>query len=190
MTKATLQRELNSGRLTMARRDRLVKVVLEHPELIGPLLEFIALEDQEGTFNASWVFDNAVRKGLHPLLPHLDRFTEIIPSLVSESCIRPMAHCCELLVLAYFKTKDDNVRKHMNETHLEVMASTCFDWLIGTHKVAAKVFAMTSLLHLGQAFDWIHAELRPVLEATIAQGTAGYKHRAKKTLDQLHAWGR
>jgi len=189
MTEETFFNTLNSGRLTLTKRDSLVNVVMLYPELVAPLITAIEKEDREGTFNASWVFDNVMRKKLMLLLPHIDHFVKMALALQSESCIRPTAHVCQLLTQAYYVKKKTPFVKNLDENHLEQMATACFDWLIGEHKVAAKVFAMTSLLHLGKSFAWIHPELKLVLQDTIAQGTSGYKHRGKKTLDQLIAMG-
>ncbi|MGB3152866.1 MAG: adenylosuccinate lyase, partial [Maribacter sp.] len=62
----------------------------------------------------------------------------------------------------------------------------CFDWLIGNHKVAAKAYSMTCLLFLGRKFDWIHPELKLVLEQNYASGSAAYKARARMTLAKIN----
>ena len=93
-----------------------------------------------------------------------------------------MAHVCEMITIARYKKKDPSYIKNISKENLEKIVSVCFDWLIGQHKVAAKVFAMTSLFYLGTEFKWIHAELEPILENSIHSGTVGYKNRAQKTL--------
>ena len=60
-----------------------------------------------------------------------------------------------------------------------------FDWLIGNHKVAAQAYSMTCLLLLGEKFDWIHPELKMILEQNYAVGSAAYKARARMTLAKL-----
>jgi hypothetical protein len=73
----------------------------------------------------------------------------------------------------------------LTHNHLELITASCFDWLIGDHKVAAKVYAMTSLLLLGRKFEWIHPELKMVIEQNYASGSAAYKARARMTLEKL-----
>ncbi|KAG1658311.1 Adenylosuccinate lyase [Nymphon striatum] len=46
-----------------------------------------------------------------------------------------MAKVCEYLVTTYFKKAKNEVQNQLNEDHLEKIASTCFDWLIGDHKM-------------------------------------------------------
>lgn len=185
MDKEELYLALNSWRLSKPKIDHLVQTLEHHPDLVEVLLDTIYQEDKEGTFNASWVFDHLMRKRLAFLLPQLDKFCSGLATLQSESCIRPMAHVCQMITEAYFKKKDSSFRKKVTEIHLDQMVTACFDWLIGEHKMAAKVFAMTSLLHLGKKFEWIHPELRSVLEQSMGDGTAGYRNRAEKTLNAL-----
>ena len=182
MTKQQLQFQLNSGRMSKPKIDALVNELIYYPELVETLIDEVLVEDKAGTFNASWVFDHLMRKRLVFLLPFIEKFTSSLIKLTSESCIRPMAHICEILCDAYFVKKDAVFIKSIKTPHLEQMVDACFDWLIGDHKMAAKVFSMTSLFHLGKSFDWIHPELKLVLENTIAKGSAGYKNRAAKTL--------
>lgn len=189
MTEEQLHLTLNSGRLSKNQISALVEKLELHPELTGRLLQEVFEQDPTDSFNASWVFDHLMRKKLVHLLPYLDEFTGGLSKLTNESDIRPMAHVCELLCQAYFKRKDETIVKNMTAEHLEKIMTACFDWFIGEHKVAAKVFAMSSLFYLGTKFDWIHPELKMILEDTIAQGTAGYKNRAKKTLDKLSVLG-
>lgn len=187
MTKEQLHLRLNSGRLSKNQILELVEELLQTPNLVGELLQAIWIEDKKNDFNASWVFDHLMRKNLDFILPFVEDFADGLENLESESCIRPMAHVCELLVLAKYKKKNPIYITGLSSGVLEKMVSACFDWLIGTRKVAAKVFAMTSLLHLGTEFKWIHPELKPVLENSIATGTVGYKNRAQKTLEALEA---
>jgi hypothetical protein len=185
MTISELQNRLTSGRLSKEKIIVLVEELLKQPKLVKTLLDTIWIEDKEGTFNASWVFDHLMRKKLDYLLPYMIDFTGGLEGLQSESCIRPIAHVCELITVARYKKKNIKYLNSISPKSLEQMVSACFDWLIGSRKVAAKVFAMTSLLHLGTEFKWIHPELKPILENSVNSGTAGYKFRALKTLEEL-----
>ena len=90
---------------------------------------------------------------------------------------------------AYFKKKNPDFVQNITDDQLEKMMSSCFDWLIGPMNIAPKVFSMTCLYYLGLKFDWVHPELKQVLEDSYATGTIGYKNRAKKTLDKLAKLG-
>ncbi len=185
MTQEQLRQQLNSGRLSKGRVTYLVKVLFWHPELTETIWLEVLKQDKNNEFNASWVFDHLIRKRQTLILPFVNPFIGNLKNLKSESCIRPMAHTCQLLTEAYFETKKPEFVKAITDQSLEELVNVCFEWFIGNHKVAAKVFAMTSLYHLGKRFDWIHPELRLILEDTIATGTAGYQSRGKKLLGKL-----
>ena len=159
--------------------------VLKNPDLIRPLLEIAFMNDDPVSSKASWVFEFAVKKHLHYLFPYMDLFLDGVPKVRLDSSIRPMAKICECLVLAFFSKTKNPVQEVLTDGHLEQMATACFDWLIGDHKVAAKAYSMTSLLLLGKKFPWIHPELRLVLEQNYAKGSAAYKARARHTLAKL-----
>ena len=188
MTKANLNNILGTGRISMARRDELVKGIITSSasiDLTGHLLQLVFQEDDTDLWQSSWVFDNVMRKDLSLLLPHITIFCNRLGSLKSESVIRPMAHICELLTMQYFVKENPKFRQQLTVAHLEQIAEACFDWLIGEHKVASKVFAMTSLFYLGSSFDWIRPELKSVIEQQLHQGSAGFKSRGKKTIKLL-----
>lgn len=185
MTEKELHIALNSGRLSKPQVDSLVSGLVDHPKLAKSLFQEVLMEDREGTFNASWTFDHLMRKKLEYLLPFFDDFSTQLGELKTESCIRPMAHVCEMVCIAYFKKKDPVFVQHITDGHLEKILTVCFDWLISPMNMAPKVFSMTCLYYLGLKFDWVHPELRLILEDTFATGTTGYQNRAKKTLDKL-----
>jgi len=189
VTENQLHLALNSGRLSKPEITNLVDELATKPELTGSLLQQVFDQDNTDSFNAGWVFDHLMRKKLVYLLPHFENFTLGLPKLRSESIIRPMAHVCEMSIEAYFKTKDPIFVEYMTPEQLERILTVCFDWLIGDHKVAAKVFSMSSLYYLGLKYDWVHPELQMILEQQMHEGTAAYKSRASKTLAKLRELG-
>lgn len=190
MTPLDLKQQLNSGRLNKTKIDQLVTILITQPHLTQPLLHEVFAQDAQGTsFNASWVFDHLMRKKLDYVLPHVQLFIEGTSKLKTESCRRPMAHVLELLNEAFFKKGIHIYKATITKRQLEEMTTICFDWLIGPHKVATKVFAMTSLYYLGEEFEWVRPELKSTLELQIKAGTSGFKNRGGKILDKLRNLG-
>ena len=189
MTEEQLHNALNSGRISKQQIDALVVQLEKEPLLAERLFQEVLLEDKEGTFNASWTFDHLMRKKLIYILPFIDDFVDGLSEMQSESCIRPIAHVCEMVCEAYFKKKKTEFVQNIADEQLEKIMTACFDWLIGPMNMAPKVFSMTSLYYLGLKFEWVHPELKLVLEESYASGTTGYKNRAKKTLDKLAKLG-
>tara|TARA_R110002012_G_scaffold42418_8_gene115482 strand:+ start:30123 stop:30695 length:573 start_codon:yes stop_codon:yes gene_type:complete len=189
VTKEELHIRLNSGRISKPQINGLVQQLEKQPEMAQALFNEVLLEDKVGTFNASWTFDHLMRKKLIYILPIFEDFVNRLSELKTESCIRPIAHVCEMVCEAYFKKKNPDFVQNITDDQLEKMMSSCFDWLIGPMNIAPKVFSMTCLYYLGLKYDWVHPELKLVLEDSYATGTTGYKNRAKKTLDKLAKLG-
>lgn len=105
--------------------------------------------------------------------------------LKAESSIRPMAKICELLTLTHYKGAHSD-KSLLSPLHRERITAACFDWLISAEKVAPKAYSMQTLSLLGQDIEWVHPELKAVLEQGYASGSAGYKARARRILKILN----
>lgn len=161
-------------------------LVLDNPQYMGSLMEIAFMVDDPISCKACWIMEFSAKERLSILFPHMDTFTEHIGLVHLDPAVRPIAKICEYLVKSYFVSNDSESCEALNENHLERIATSCFDWLIGEHKVAAKAYSMTSLLLLGRKFEWIHPELRLVLEQGYQHGSAAYKARARMTLAKLN----
>ena len=163
----------------------MAKLVSRNPSLIRPLLQVAFRNDDPISSRACWVLEFAAKENLMYLTPYLEVFTSNLNTVQFDSSIRPFAKICEYLIKAYFSRAGSEIQTRLTDEQLERIATACFDWLIGNHKVAAQAYSMTSLLLLGQKFDWIHPELKMVLEQNYAQGSAAYKARARMTLAKI-----
>ncbi|MBT8235686.1 MAG: adenylosuccinate lyase [Bacteroidia bacterium] len=166
-------------------RFKAASLLREYPDSIPILLEMIIKDDEEYGLRGGWALDLALQKDLHLILPSLDKFCDGLLKLTNESAIRAFAKICEALLIAYFQKMDKPVINCLKPEHMETMTEACFDWLIGDHKVAAKAFAMTSLYELGKEYDWVHPELKIILQRDYEEGSAGFRSRARKVLDKL-----
>jgi len=163
----------------------MANMVLENSDLVVPLLEITFDVDNPLSSKACWILEYVAKEDLSYILPHINFFSDNMNSVKLDSSVRPMAKICEYLIKAYFSKNKNKTQKTLTPKHLEQIATSCFDWLIGDHKVAAKVYAMTSLLLLGRKFEWIHPELKMVLQLNYASGSSAYKARARMTLEKL-----
>lgn len=141
--------------------------------------------DDPVSHRACWVMEFAAKENLSSILTYLNDFTSNLGRVHFDSSVRPLAKICEFLIKGYFSDTEKEIRKAITEKHLDAITTACFDWLIGDYKVAAKAYSMTCLLLLGKKFDWIHHELKMVLEQNYAEGSAAYKARARMTLAKI-----
>lgn len=185
MTSDELYEALNYVNHSRAKRSEMAKLVSNNPKLVGPLLDVAFQVDEPISSKACWVMEFTAKENLPYIFSLLNKFTDNLEKVHLESSVRPIAKICEYLCIAYFKKKDPETQKNLTSQHLEKISAACFDWLIGDYKVASKAYSMTSLLLLGQKFDWIHPELKMVLEQNYATGSAAYKARARMTLAKI-----
>ncbi len=185
MTKKELLKSLDYVNHSREKRMMMAKLVSDNPSLTPLLLEIAVEDNTHVSSKACWVLEFTAKENLSYIFPHIDVFTSFIGKLKLDSSIRPMAKICEYLIIRYFKKKDENIKRILKEHHLESITTTCFDWLIEDHKVATQAYSMTCLLLLGSKFDWIHPELKLLLEQNYASGSAAYKARARMTLARL-----
>lgn len=185
MTKDELYDSLSYVNHSREKRLEMALVVKKNPNLVPLLLEIAFTIDDPISSRACWVLEFTAKETIDFIFPYLDTFTENCGLVRLDSSIRPMAKICEYLVKAYFSKEKNAVQNALNEIHLERLATVCFDWLITEQKVAPQAYAMTCLLLLGRKFDWIHPELKLVLERNYAFGSAAYKARARMTLQKI-----
>ena len=185
MTKDELLQKLDYVDHTREKRGIMAQLTLNRPDILPTLFE-IAFENRSSISDkAIWVIEYAVKQNVSLLLPHIEIFCQNLHRLKHESTIRPAAKMSELLLTDYYSKKDTKSKRVLTKKNLEQMATACFDWLIGPHKVAPKAHSMTCLYLLGRDFDWIHPELKMVIEQNYATGSAAYKARGRKVLGKL-----
>ena len=185
MTKEALNEALNYVNHSREKRSEMAVLILENPHLVAPLLEIAFDLKNPISFRACWVMEFTAKNRLDYLFPYLDLFVEHISLVTMDAAVRPMAKICEYLIVSYFSKTKNETKNVLTEKHLKKITASCFDWLIGAHKVAAKAYSMTSLFLLGTKYDWIHPELQLVLEQNYHEGSAAYKARARHTFDKL-----
>jgi len=182
VTKAELFKTLNYVDGTRDKRIKVARLVLNNPDFVEPLMEIAFEDDGVISSKACWILEIVAKRDLQQILIHIDTFISGISKVHLDSSVRPVAKICEILMKAYFSKSINDVRTGLNEVHLEKIIDSCFDWLIGNHKVAAKAYSMTSLYLLGEKFNWIRPELKVLLEQNYGLGSAAYKARARQIL--------
>ena len=182
MTKSDLFKSLNYVNGTRAKRIEVTQVILDNPHLVSPLMA-IAFEDKlVYSSKACWILEFIAKKDIHLILLNIDAFTLGISKVHLDSSVRPMAKICEILMKAFFSKSKNEVQTTLKEPHLDRITTSCFDWLIGEHKVATKAYSMTCLYLLSKKIDWIRPELQMILEQNYSLGSAAYKARARQIL--------
>lgn len=185
MTKSELIKKLDYVDHTREKRGKMAEMTLNQPALIPLLLEVAFEKSSRISDKAIWVVEYTTKQNISLLLPHLELFTKNLHLVKREQGIRPMAKICELLMSDYYSKKESESKKIVSIEQLKRITTACFDWLIGQHNVAPKAHSMTCLYLLGGDFEWIHPELKMIIEQNYTSGSAAYKARARMVLSKL-----
>ena len=164
-------------------RQRVAKIVLENEHLLKELVTTIFKVDDTISIKAAWVLEwICTHNHINWILPHLQEFTTKISTLTFDSAIRPCAKICEHLAKAYYAKHKNEVQEKLKSNHIDIMIETGFDWLITPHKIAVKAYTMNTLYAFGLDRDWIHPELKHLIETKIIHESKGTKARGKHIL--------
>lgn len=187
MTEEQLYNRLNYVNATRTSRARFAEIVKSNPDLIQPLLHILFSGDKKISPRASWIFEFVFKEDYTVIFPHLDYFTSNLSSLQIDSATRPCAKIIEIVIELYYKKEEKSVVQHLTQNHKEKIIEACFDWMIRDEKVAVKAYTMTSLYYLGTEFDWIHPELKTIIEKDYSSQSAGFKARSRHILQKMNA---
>ena len=167
-------------------RERVANIVLKNKNLIKDLIAITFKVDEKISIKAAWILEwICTHHNLNWVLPYLDVFIDKISSLKFDSAIRPCAKICEHLANAYYAKTNNEVKLKLNRAHIDTIVETGFDWLITPQKIAVRAYTMNTLYLFGLEIDWIHAELKHLIETKIIHESKGCKARGKHILELI-----
>lgn len=185
MTTEQLYNELNYVNHSREKRLQYANLIIENPELTAKLIEILFRVDDKISPRAAWILEFACNHNLKTIIPHLDIFTEHLHKVHLDSAVRPVAKICELIIVSFYSKNDSPIKTALTPIHKERIIAACFDNLINDEKVAAKAYGMTTLYLLGNDYDWIHPELKQILERDFHNQSAAFKARARHILKKM-----
>lgn len=178
-------KELSNISALRENRLRYANMVLNDMSLFPKLIDILFMVDDKVSCRAAWVFEFVCAEYIYVIIPYLDRFTANLKRIHFDSAVRPIAKVCEFITKAYYSKTPNTIQKVLTPTHRELIVEACFDWMISDQKVAPKVYAMETLFLFGKDSDWIYPELVLILEQDFQAQSAGFKARAKRTLQRI-----
>lgn len=172
-------------------RQRVADTVLENQKLFKDLVTITFKVDDKVSIKAAWILEwICTHHHLNWIIPHLDEFTKNISHLTFDSAIRPCAKICEHLANENYSKKANEVQTHLTENHINTIIETGFDWLITPQKIAVRAYTMNTLYLFGLEKDWVHPELKYLIESKIIHESKGCKARGKFILDLIAKRGK
>ena len=178
-----LQKKLDYVNAYRENRLKAAQDVLENPSFFSELVSICFTPSDKNNHKACWILEFVSYEELLWLQPHLDFFCSNLKVLKDESSLRPIAKVTQLLVKSHYK-KNDNCIK-LSEENLQDCIEASFDWLINDTKVATKAYSIRTLFILGNYYDWIHPELKVIIDKDFGDHSAAYKAVAKEVLKKI-----
>jgi hypothetical protein len=187
MNKAFLKTILSTMNAKRESRLSVVNEVLKNNSLFPYLLEFTFNVSSKNSIKAIWVLEIICLKNIQLLLPYVNDFVSKLHLIYYEGAIRSASKICNVLAITFTSKNDTIVKETLTKNQQNAIIEVCFDWLIGQHKVATKAYAMNVLYLLGKNSDWVHQELKAIIEQHIVTESAAYKARGKITLSLINS---
>lgn len=170
---------------SVEKRKNFVNILIQNPVFLPELVLICTKVDDDISYKAAWGLEFICRENILHLTPYIDQFILLLPNVYKHPAVRPMAKICEYLITTYYHSASSEMKNHLTIAQREKITETCFDWLITDQKVAAKAYAITCLYHLGTEFEWVHHELKTILEQNYSSGSAAYRARSRIVLKKL-----
>ncbi|WGK64683.1 hypothetical protein [Croceiramulus getboli] len=171
--------ELDQVDARLTSRLAFAKKIEDEPEAIPKLVKLMIQEGKpHHAKKAAWILDLIYSQSAEKLHPYLMQWIQALPQLKIEAGRRVMAKIYALALAEHIEVLNDG-------TSRKKLISIFFDWLLDDHEVAIKANAMTALFTLGKYEDWVHPELKRVLEEDAAKHSPAYRARARMTLAKI-----
>ena len=167
-------------------RQRVANIVLENQNLIKELVSITFDVENKLSIKAAWILEwICTHHHLNWIIPYLDEFSSQISNVKFDSSIRPCAKICEHLATAYYSKNENEIKQSLTTIQIDTIIETGFDWLITPQKIAVRAYTMTFLYLFGLEKDWIHPELKHLIESKIIHESKGCKARGKHILQLI-----
>ncbi|WP_125722294.1 hypothetical protein [Flavobacterium ustbae] len=178
-----LQKKLDYVYPCRESRLEVAQEILENPSLFSELILICFSPQDKNNHKACWILEFVSYEELVWLQPHLDFFCSNLKVLKNESSLRPIAKVVQLLVKSHYKENENGIK--LSQENLQDCIEASFDWLINDTKVATKAYSIRTLYILGNYYDWIHPELKTIVEKDFGDHSAAYKAVAKEVLKKM-----
>lgn len=186
MTTEQLYKELNYVNHSREKRQFYSKMLIENPKLVPKILDILFTVNDKISPRAAWVLEFMCSENINALIPHLEIFTKNINKVHLDSAVRPVAKICEIIAKHYYAKESNLIKNKLTKVHQERIIETCFDYMINDEKVAPKAYGMITLFLFGKDFDWIHSELKIILDRDYPTQSAAFKARARIVLKKMN----
>jgi hypothetical protein len=177
-----LEKKIDSVTGLRADRKKYADEILKNQVLFLELIQLCFQSSYKNIAIALWILELVSYEKPEWFQEHLDFFCSNIKNISDKSAIRALSKICMLLTISHFKKKEIL----LTENQIQQITETCFDWLLTDTKVASKCYSIRTLHLLGKHFDWIHPELKVIIDKDYASHSAAYKAVGREILKKIN----
>ncbi|EAZ96361.1 hypothetical protein FBBAL38_03040 [Flavobacteria bacterium BAL38] len=163
-------------------RVSLSNYIIRNENLLNDFIEIAFDIKHELHIKAFWSLELVCEKKLKLFIPYIDDFCETFPTLKDDSAIRPATKICMFLAKSNHRKNGISLTQEQEHNLIEAL----IDRLIQDEKVAAKVYSMKALFVLGKKYDWVHEELKTIIEQDYSNHTAAYQAATRNLLKKIN----
>ena len=156
--------------------------IIRHENLLDEFITIAFDIQNENHVKAFWSLELVCEKKLKLFVPYLDSFCEVLSKLKDDSAIRPASKICMFLAKSNHRKNGISLTQEQEHNLIEAL----IDRLIQNEKVAAKVYAMKALFVLGKKYNWVHEELKNIIEQDYSNHSAAYQATTRNLLKKLN----
>ncbi len=156
--------------------------IIRHNDLLHAFIEIAFDIENKNHVKAFWSLELVCEKKLKLFVPYIDLFCQILSKLKDDSAIRPATKIC--MFLAKSNHRKNGISLTQEQEHIIIEA--LIDRLIQNEKVAAKVYAMKALFVLGKKYNWVHEEVKTIIEQDYSNHSAAYQAATRNLLKKMN----
>jgi hypothetical protein len=180
--KTLMYQKIEESTCHVASRKMVSNFAMKDEKNLSEMIELAFDTNNELHVKAFWSLDLVCEKKLKQFAPYIEDFCVILPKIKDDSALRPATK------IAFFLSKSNHRKNGISLTQEQEhnLIEALIDRLIQDEKVAAKVYAMKALFVLGKKYDWVHEELKTIIEQDYSNHTAAYQAATRNLLKKLN----
>ena len=151
-------------------------IAIQKPEVINELMELSISQKGQMALRASNILTLVAESKPELILPYIDQIVRFFPHLQHISVKRAFTK----IISKYPDINDDDL--------LSILVYHCFEWLNDADEtVAIRVYSMNILANICKIYPELIPELKQTIELHYDDGSAGFKSRAIKILENFNS---
>ena len=180
--KSQMYQKIEESTCHVASRKMVSNFAMKDEKNLSEMIELAFDIKNELHVKAFWSLDLVCEKKLKQFVPYIEDFRTILPKIKDDSAIRPATKICMFLAKSNHRKNGISLTQEQEHNLIEAL----IDRLIQDEKVAAKVYAMKALFVLGKKYDWVHDELKSIIEHDYSNHSAAYQAATRNLLKKLN----